>query len=60
MNAKIYPQTMSLFRDDFKNQSAYREALKDCKRHYSYKVRVGGGWKFFEFLNDLETWKKQK
>lgn len=59
-NDTIYSQTMTLSRDDFRTEAEYRKAYQDCNRHYGYKARVEGGWMFFEFGTDYQTWKKQK
>jgi hypothetical protein len=55
-----YPAIMSLHRDDYATEAEYRSAYRACCRHYGYKARVEGGWKFFEFEDDFETWKNQK
>jgi len=60
MNDTLYPPSMTLYRDSFRTRQAYLEAYRDCVRHYGFKVRVVGGWRFFEFVTDYETWKNQR
>jgi len=55
-----YPQAMYLNRDDYKTAVEYRSAYRACCRHYGYKAKVEGGWKFFEFISDWLTWQNQK
>ena len=51
---------MSLFRDQFATEKEYRQAYREACQHYGFKVRVEGGWKFFEYETDYRTWKNQK
>jgi hypothetical protein len=60
METKIWTSTASLHREDFRAEKEYRDAIKEYSQHYGYKVRVEGGYKFFEFENDYRTWKNQK
>ncbi len=60
MNEKIWNNTMSLFRDQFATEKEYRQAYREACQHYGFKVRVEGGWKFFEYETDYRTWKNQK
>lgn len=55
-----YPQTMSIYRTNYKTDAEYRKAYQDCCKHYGYKIAVDGSWRFFEFGHDLNTWKNQK
>ena len=55
-----YPSQMFLFRDSFRTRAEYLAAYQDCCKHYGFKARVNGGWKFFEFYTDFLTWKAQK
>jgi hypothetical protein len=55
----VYPQIVDIFREDYL-KSEYSAAFQDCNQHYGYKVRLDGGWRFFEFSQDYENWKKQK
>jgi hypothetical protein len=59
-NETYYPTTTSLNRDDYPSEAEYKKAYQDCCKHYGFKVRVDGGWRFFEFQIDYETWKNQK
>ena len=60
MDIKIYPSTMTLHRSDYPTKAEYITAYRDCNQHYGYKVRVFGGWKFFETATDMQTWKAQQ
>ena len=57
---KVYMPTTTLIRSDYRNLAEYRRVYRACCEHYAYKARVSGGWKFFEYITDYETWKKQK
>ncbi len=56
----IWPNVISVIRDDYKTERAYKQAYHDANRHYAFKVRVDGGWKFFTHSTDYQTWKNQK
>ena len=57
---KTWDATMTLFRSDFRTAAEYRRAYRECVNHYGFKVRIEGGWQFFEFASDYATWKAQK
>lgn len=57
---QIYAPIISLYRDCYAKQADYLKDYWDYNNHYGYKVRVVGGWKFFEFEQDYKTWKNQK
>jgi len=56
----IYLPKCSLNHDEFKTYYQYQKMFREYSAHYQYKVKVEGGWMFFEFLTDYETWLKQK
>lgn len=56
----IWDSQMTLYRDSFATQAAYLREFRECNRHYGFKARVEGGWRFFEFEDDYLTWKRQK
>jgi len=55
-----YPPTATLIRAEFENSREYRRYYQDYCKHYGFKARVEGGWRFFEFETDYRTWKNQK
>lgn len=57
---RIWDSQMSLYRDSFRTRAEYLEAKRECDQHYGYKMRVVGGWRYFEFATDYETAKRQK
>lgn len=59
-NYNYWPNTTSVFRDDYRTEAEYRKAYREADQHYGFKVRVEGGWKFFTFADDYDTWKHQK
>lgn len=60
MSDRYYPQIMTLRSENFASQTEYRKAYRDCCQHYDFKNRVDGGWIFFEFVTDQDTWKRQR
>jgi len=60
MTDTVWDSTCTIRRENYPKQSDYRQALIDCQKHYGYQIRIEGGWKFFEFEQDYETYKKQK
>ena len=56
----IWNNTMSLQRDSYKSEKEYRDAYRAACKHYGWKVRVVGGWKFFQFATDYNIWKAAK
>ncbi len=52
--------TATLYRDDFTSYRDYLAAYRSACKHYGYKARVYGGWKFFAYSNDYDTWMNQK
>lgn len=59
--------TPKIFVDDWRDLplgSPHREKLRklyrDADKHYGFKVKADGGWWFFEFVEDMLVWKKQK
>lgn len=56
----LLPQSITLFRADCRSRSAYRKAYREYCQHYGFKVRVCGGWLFFEYATDYQVWKSQK
>lgn len=60
MPTKTWDRTASVYRDDYRTEAEYRKAYQECNRHYGFKVRVDGGWKFFQYEDDYRTWKNQK
>jgi len=52
--------TTSLFRAEYKTRAAYLNAYRSCVKRYGFKARVGGGWKFFTFSSDYQTWRNQR
>ena len=59
VSVEEFPTTMSISREDYTTYE-FRQLYQACNKHYGFKVRVEGGWKFFEFENDFLTWKNQK
>ena len=60
MTDKIYDTTCTLVREQYSTEREYRMALSECNDYYCYRVRVSGGWKFFQFEDDYRTWKEQE
>lgn len=52
--------TMGIYRDDYNSRTVYLNAYRAACKEYEFKVRVEGGWKFFRYANDFQTWKNQK
>jgi len=52
--------TMSVYREDYATEREYRKAYQDADRQYSFKARVDGGWKFFAYSSDYDTWRGQR
>lgn len=59
VSSEEFPTTMSIYREDY-TAYGFRQLYQACDKHYGYKARIEGGWKFFEFENDYCTWKNQK
>jgi len=59
VSVEEFSPTMSIFREDY-TAYEFRQLFQACNKHYGFKARVEGGWKFFEFENDFLTWKNQK
>jgi hypothetical protein len=59
---KFYPPSITLLREDFPNKAAYIAEYRDYVQHYgkANKVRIFGGWKFFDNAEDMRVWKAQK
>jgi hypothetical protein len=59
---KIYPPTINIFREDYPTKRDYIADYRDLVQHYgkANKVRIFGGWKFFENGKDMEYWKETK
>jgi len=55
-----WSNTASLYRNDYRTEAEYKQAYQAYSKHYSFKARVEGGWKFFTYSNDYETWKNQR
>ncbi len=53
-------KSVSIFRDDYEKRNEYIKDYRQLCTQYDFKVRVDGGWMFFEFVTDLLTWKNQK
>jgi len=53
-------ETTTLLRENFKNYQEYLKVYREFCQYYGYKVRVYGGWKFFNFEQDYRIWKNQK
>jgi hypothetical protein len=47
-------------RQDYKTQTEYRRDYQEANKHYGFKVKVDGGWIFFEFSTDYDIYKNQK
>ena len=60
MDAKTYPLRITLLRSDYTCKRAYIKDYRDLCQSYGYKVRIFGGWMFFESRAAMETWKAQK
>jgi hypothetical protein len=55
----VWNNTCTIFRSEYKTRKAYLIAYRECVANYGFKVRVTGGWKFFSFVTDYATYKKQ-
>ena len=57
-----YPPVMKLYRSDYPTKKDYIEVYRDCVQHYGKenRVRVFGGWFFFENADDMRYWRNQK
>lgn len=55
-----YEATTTLYYNDFQDRQDYLKAYHDLVKHYGFKTRVEGGWKFFEFESDYNTWCNQR
>lgn len=51
---------ISIFRDDFKSDYAYRKAIREYRVMGWCIARVCGGVKCFESIDDFNTWRNQK
>ena len=56
----VWDPQMTLLRPLLGNVKDYYRRYRECCRHYGYKVRVNGGWKFFEFEDDYLNWRRQR
>ena len=56
----FYPPVLTLFRSYYASRRKYLKVYRDLCAHYGYKTRVIGGWRFFEYENDLITWRYQR
>lgn len=56
----MWPSTLSIYKDNYSSKKEYQQALAEARAHYGYEVRVSGGYMFFEYVTDYETWKRQK
>lgn len=56
----MWPQQLSVLRSNYTTDDEYLQELADARKHYDYEVAVEGGYKFFEFYTDYETWTRQK
>ncbi len=54
-----YETSTALYRDEFESRKTYLDAYHDFCRHYGFKARVTGGWMFFAFATDYNTWRNQ-
>ena len=57
---RIYDNVCTVLRHNYETKKEYLSAYRVAEKHYGFKVRVDGGWKFFQFETDLKTWKGQK
>ena len=57
---KVYDSTCSILRHNYETEQEYQEERRDAEKHYGFKARVTGGWKFFAYETDYKTWKNQK
>jgi len=55
-----FSNTMNLYRDDYEPERAYYRAFKALDKHYGYKVGIEGGWKFFAYASDYDTFLAQR
>lgn len=53
-------RTISIFREDYKSDYAYRKAIREYRNSGWCIARVCGGVKCFESIDDLNTWRRQK
>lgn len=64
MNEQMYYQrydnVCSIHRDEYKTRKDYINDYREHCKKYPFKVRVEGGWMFFAYADDYETWNRQK
>jgi hypothetical protein len=53
-------RTISIYREDYKSDYAYRKAIREYRNMGWYIARVCGGVKCFESVCDYELWRNQK
>lgn len=58
----VLPNMCSIHRDtcEFNSRREYLKMYKYMCQRYSFKARVDGGWMFFKYANDYDTWRRQR
>ena len=55
-----WPQTTTLYHESFETYQEYIDTYHEFDAHYGFNARIDGGWMFFEFSTDYQTWRNQK
>ncbi len=55
-----WPQRLFLYESNYPSDEEYQQELKEARSHYDFSEEVEGGYVFFEYRNDYDTWKAQK
>lgn len=59
-SAVYMENTVSIFRDDYKSHKEYLKRFQELCHLYDFKVQLIGGWMFFRYGTDYQTWLNQK
>lgn len=51
---------ITIYQCQYNSYYAYSKAYKAHNKKYAFKVKLEGGWGFFEYATDYHTWKNQK
>lgn len=57
---KYWPDILSISPGDWSTKAEYKQAYKEAKKHYEFKVRFKGGWKFFTNFEDYLAYRMKK
>ena len=56
----IWATIFHLYRIHYRSRRVYLYDYRYLCKRYGFKARVFGGWIFFSYLTDYETFKKQR